>query len=144
MESMQPTETQNPIRTDLPGSLSKPSSSSTEQIWSEYVEPVWGSVMSYLANVPDYIGSFFSGYKKPLIVLGAILASFVTVKVTLAVLDAIDDIPLLAPILQLVGIVYTGWFVWRYLLKDENRRELLAEIDALKAQVFGSHNNTLS
>jgi hypothetical protein len=46
--------------------------------------------MSYLANVPDYIGSFFSGYKKPLIVLGAILASFVTVKVTLAVLDAID------------------------------------------------------
>jgi hypothetical protein len=45
--------------------------------------------MSYLANVPDYIGSFFSGYKKPLIVLGAILASFVTVKVTLAVLDAI-------------------------------------------------------
>ncbi|MCE2663537.1 MAG: CAAD domain-containing protein [Microcystis sp. 53602_E8] len=139
MESMQPTETQNPIRTDLPGSLSKPSSS-TEQIWSEYVEPVWDSVMSYLANVPDYIGSFFSGYKKPLIVLGAILASFVTVKVTLAVLDAIDDIPLLAPILQLVGIVYTGW---RYLLKDENRRELLAEIDALKAQVFGSHNNTL-
>jgi hypothetical protein len=66
------------------------------------------------------------------------------VKVTLAVLDAIDDIPLLAPILQLVGIVYSGWFVWRYLLKDENRRELLAEIDALKAQVFGSHNNTLS
>jgi len=113
MESMQPTETKNPIRTDLPGSLSKPSSS-TEQIWSEYVEPVWDSVMSYLANVPDYIGSFFSGYKKPLIVLGAILASFVTVKVTLAVLDAIDDIPLLAPIL-----------------------------DALKAQVFGSHNNTL-
>ena len=103
MESMQPTETKNPIRTDLPGSLSKPSSSSTEQIWSEYVEPVWDSVMSYLANVPDYIGSFFSGYKKPLIVLGAILASFVTVKVTLAVLDAIDDIPLLAPILQLVG-----------------------------------------
>ncbi len=77
MESMQPTETQNPIRTDLPGSLSKPSSSSTEQIWSEYVEPVWGSVMSYLANVPDYIGSFFSGYKKPLIVLVAILGSMI-------------------------------------------------------------------
>ncbi len=36
MESMQPTETKNPIRTDLPGSLSKPSSSSTEQIWLKY------------------------------------------------------------------------------------------------------------
>jgi CAAD domains of cyanobacterial aminoacyl-tRNA synthetase len=140
MESMQPTETQPTIITDTPGSLSKPAGS-TEQFWSETVEPIWDSIMAYLANVPDYIAGFFSGYKKPLIVLGAILASFVTVKVTLAVLDAIDDIPLLAPILQLIGIVYTGWFVWRYLLKDENRRELLAEIDALKAQVFGSHNN---
>jgi hypothetical protein len=142
MESMQPTETQPTIITDKPGSLSKPTSS-TEQFWSETVEPVWDSIMAYLANVPDYITSFFSGYKKPLIVLGAILASFITVKVTVAVLDAIDDIVLLSPILQLIGLVYTGWFVWRYLLKDESRRELLAEIDALKAQVFGNRNNSL-
>ncbi len=138
MESTPTTETKPVINTETAGPLAK--DSSTEQFWSEYIEPVWDSVMSYLANVPDYLGNFFSGYKKPLIVLGAIVAGFVTVKVTLAVLDAIDDIPLLAPILQLIGIAYTAWFIWRYLLKDTNRRELLAEIDALKAQVFGEDN----
>lgn len=139
MDSMEPkikpTDTQPSFRTDTPGSLT--TSSTTEQIWSEYVEPIWDATMAYIANVPDYVGKFFSDYRRPLIVLGAILAGFVTVKVMLAVLDAIDDIPLLAPVLQLIGIGYTAWFVWRYLWKDTNRRELVAEIDALKAQIFG-------
>jgi hypothetical protein len=131
---MQSTET-SPFKADKPGSLSKPSS--TEQIMSEWVEPIWQSVRSVLANVPEYIGEFFSDNQKPLVTLGLILAGFVTVKVTLAVLDAIDDIPLLAPLLQLIGICYTAWFVYRYLWKASSRQELVAEIDAIKSQIFG-------
>jgi hypothetical protein len=136
---IQPTET-SPFTADKQGYLSKPSS--TEQIMSEWVEPIWQSIRSVLANVPDYIGEFFKDNKKPLVTLGLILAGFVTVKVTLAVLEAIGDIPLLAPLLQLIGIAYTAWFVYRYLWKASSRQELVAEIDAIKTQIFG--HDTLS
>jgi hypothetical protein len=69
--------------------------------------------------------------------VGLLLSGIVTVKVTLAVLDAINDIPLLAPTFELVGIGYTAWFVYRYLLKVETRQELTEEFKALKGQVVG-------
>ena len=71
--------------------------------------------------------------------LGLILLSIVTVKIIVAVLGAVDDIPLLAPLMEMVGLGYSGWFVWRYLLKASNRKELLGEFDALKNQVFGDN-----
>jgi hypothetical protein len=61
----------------------------------------------------------------------------VTVKVILAVLDSLNDIPLVAPTFELIGIGYSGWFVYRYLLKASTREELTSEIDTLKSQVFG-------
>jgi hypothetical protein len=109
-----------------PGPMTKPQ-------WEEWIEPV----MDVVAKIPDYIGQFFSDYRQPLTYLGLLVLGLVTVKITLAVLDAVDDIPLLAPLLQLVGIGYTAWFVWRYLWKSETRRELLAEIEAIKTQIFG-------
>jgi hypothetical protein len=39
--------------------------------------------------------------------------------------------------MQLIGLCYTAWFVWRYLWKASNRQELLSELDALKSQIFG-------
>jgi hypothetical protein len=104
-----------------------------DQPWSEWVQPVWDVV----AKVPDYIGEFFADNQKPLLTIGLVIAGLVTVKVTLAVLDAIDDVPLLAPILQLVGLGYTGWFVYRYLWKATSRQELVKEFDVLKNQIFG-------
>jgi hypothetical protein len=90
-----------------------------------------------LSKLPDYVGGFFSSYQQPLITLTLILSGIITVKVTLAVLDAINDIPLLSPVFELVGIGYTGWFVYRYLLKVETRKELGEEFKSLKGQVVG-------
>ncbi|KAI8564946.1 hypothetical protein RHMOL_Rhmol03G0222600 [Rhododendron molle] len=41
-------------------------------------------------------------------------------------------------ITELVGLGYTGWFVYRYLLFKSNRNELAAEIEALKKKIAGS------
>ena len=92
---------------------------------------------AFLAQLPDYLGKFFSDYRQPLTSLGLILAAIIAVKVVLAVLDALNDIPLLAPTFQLIGIGYSAWFTYRYLLKAENRQELTQEVDALKHQVVG-------
>lgn len=56
-----------------------------------------------------------------LIALAVILA---VLRVAIAVVDALNDIPLLAPTFQLVGIGYSLWFVGRYLLFALNRQEL--------------------
>jgi hypothetical protein len=96
-------------------------------------------VSEFLAKLPEYLGRFFSEYKKPIINVGLLIAAIVTVKVVLAILDALNDIPLLSPTFELVGISYSTWFIFRYLLKDSTRQELSADIQSLKEQTFGSN-----
>jgi hypothetical protein len=123
------------VNIDQPGAITKlpPPKPSADQAWQEWVQPV----SDFLSKLPNYVGGFFESYQRPLITLALILSGVVSVKVTLAVLDAINDIPLLSPVFELVGIGYTVWFVYRYLLKVETRKELLEEFNALKAQVLG-------
>lgn len=101
--------------------------------WQEYLD----QVLSYLSKLPDYMGTFFSEYQKPLLTVGIIVGAFVTVKVTLAVLDALNDVPLLSPFFELVGIGYSGWFVYRYLLRASTRKELGEELKGIKGQFLG-------
>lgn len=115
------------------------SSKQSSNQWQEYMD----QILSYVAKLPDYLGSFFGEYQKPLLTVGAIVAAFVTVKVTLAVLGALDDIPLLSPFFELVGIGYSAWFVYRYLLRASNRKELVDELQGLKGQVFGDKPPTV-
>jgi hypothetical protein len=94
-------------------------------------------VSQFLATLPEYLGNFFNEYKQPLVSIGLILGAIVSVKVLLAVLDALNDIPLVAPTFELIGIGYSAWFVYRYLLKASTREELTSEITTLKSQVVG-------
>lgn len=94
-------------------------------------------VSRFLATLPEYLGNFFNEYKQPLVSIGLILGAIVSVKVLLAVLDALNDIPLVAPTFELIGIGYSAWFVYRYLLKASTREELTSEITTLKSQVVG-------
>ncbi|MBE9117054.1 CAAD domain-containing protein [Lusitaniella coriacea LEGE 07157] len=119
------------INTEPGGKIALPPA---EQPWEEWVKPA----TDFLSQLPYYVNRFFSDYKKPLTVVAVCIAGGITAKVTLALLGAINDIPLLAPTMELVGLGYTGWFVWRYLLKASDRRELRAEIDKVKTQVLGS------
>ena len=118
---------------DTPGAMvpkSEPISMSQIQEW---IEPV----VDFLAKLPDDIGTFFEDYKKPLLTLLLFLSGLVTVYITLAVLDAIRDIPLLSPLFELVGLGYAAWFIYRYMLRESTRQELLNELDSLKKQVVG-------
>ena len=44
----------------------------------------------------------------------------------------------LPKLLELVGLTYTGWFVYRYLLFKESREELVEEVNQIKAKITGS------
>jgi hypothetical protein len=90
-----------------------------------------------LGGLPDYLSGFFGEYRQPVVTVLLILGALLAVKLTLALLDALDDVPLLAPTFELIGFAYTVWFIYRYLLKASNRQELSGEVQALKDQIIG-------
>jgi hypothetical protein len=100
-------------------------------------QDVKDQVLTILSELPVYVSNFFAEYQKPIVSVGLILTGAVSLKVTLAVLNTLNEIPLVAPTFELIGIGTAGWFVYRYLLKASDRQELLAEIEALKEQVVG-------
>ncbi|MBW4692435.1 MAG: CAAD domain-containing protein [Lyngbya sp. HA4199-MV5] len=121
------------LPTDEPLLLPPASESETGQQLKQVADRVY----AFLAGLPDYLSDFFGEYRRPIITLGLIFGSIVSVKLTLALLDAINDIPLLAPTFELIGFAYTAWFIYRYLWRASNREELAASFGSLKDQVLG-------
>lgn len=54
------------------------------------------------------------------------------------VIGAINSVPLLPKIMELIGLGYTGWFVYRYLLFKSSRKELASDIEDLKKKIAGT------
>lgn len=106
---------------------------------SHQVQQVWEKISGLLGNLPDYVSDFFKEYRRPIVTVGLIFASFISVKLVLALLGAINEVPLLAPTFELIGLIYSGWFLYRYLLKASNRQELFEDINSIKDQVLGKN-----
>jgi hypothetical protein len=54
------------------------------------------------------------------------------------IVGAINSVPVIPKLMELIGLGYTGWFVYRYLLFKSNRKELVADIEELKGKVTGA------
>jgi hypothetical protein len=64
-----------------------------------------------------------------LVILSLILAS--------KILEIVDNAPLLEPLFELIGIGYSIWFVWRYLLFANTRQELVDNVKGIKSKILG-------
>ena len=53
------------------------------------------------------------------------------------IVGAINSIPILPKVMELVGLGYSTWFVYRYVLYKDSRKELVEQFDALKNKVSG-------
>ncbi|EXC14628.1 hypothetical protein L484_008547 [Morus notabilis] len=58
-----------------------------------------------------------------------------------AIVGAIDSIPVIPKFLEIVGLGYTVWFTYRYLIFKKSREELLAKFEELKEEVLGSNDD---
>jgi valyl-tRNA synthetase len=83
-----------------------------------------------------------SPYRKPAIALGLILALLIVVKVTLGVLDAVDSLLLISPFLELIGLGYTIWFIFRFLLRAADRQGFAEQLNTVTAQVAGKMSSS--
>ena len=91
-------------------------------------------IFDFIAGLPNYVGSSFNQSKQLITSVGLIIATVIALKVALAVMDALDDIPVVAPTLELIGVGYSIWFVSRYLLKSSTRQELAQKLEGVLKQ----------
>ncbi|EFJ15053.1 hypothetical protein SELMODRAFT_49217, partial [Selaginella moellendorffii] len=64
--------------------------------------------------------------------------ALVTLWFSATIVGAINSVPLLPKVMELVGLGYTGWFVYRYLLFKSSRKELLEDVEELKKKITGA------
>lgn len=64
--------------------------------------------------------------------------ALVTLWLSSTIIGAVNSVPLLPKLLELVGLGYTGWFVYRYLLFKSSRKELVSDIEELKGKITGA------
>ncbi|TAF54818.1 MAG: hypothetical protein EAZ61_05075 [Oscillatoriales cyanobacterium] len=137
---MNPTQEIQATPTDtIPEMLSSTEGDSAiSQITSDdQLKEVKAQILSILSDLFTYVGDFFAEYKKPLINVGLVVGALIAIYLVAAIVDAINDIPLLSPLFELVGIGYTGWFIFRYLLTAENRLEFSKIVGNFTDKVTG-------
>ena len=88
-------------------------------------------------NATSTATEFFNNNRPLFIALGWTLLAIFGAKVVFATLGIIDDIPLVTPIIKLVGLVSVVRFAWRYLIREHDRQELIEIIDRTKVEVLG-------
>ena len=95
-------------------------------------------VSDFFAQLPDNISRFYQEYKLPVISFALLVAAIISLRIGLAILGAVNGIPLVRPFFELIGMGYTFWFTYRYLLKESNRKELTATFSSAKKQIVGT------
>ncbi|MBN3923720.1 nitrogenase vanadium-iron protein, alpha chain [Nostoc sp. NMS4] len=98
-------------------------------------QPIGGKFSAFLEQLPKYLGSFSTEYQMPIICFATIITATIAVKIILAVLDVINEIPQLNLAFELTGIGYLIWFVFRYLFKASTRQELAAQISFIQKEI---------
>jgi hypothetical protein len=73
--------------------------------------------------------------KPAVVVLGS--AALVALIAANAVVSTVDRVPVLSSLMQLVGLIVSGWFTYRYLAFKPDREELLRNVDAYLTKVLG-------
>ncbi|KAK4723250.1 hypothetical protein R3W88_026029 [Solanum pinnatisectum] len=66
------------------------------------------------------------------------VAAFILLWSSTGVISAIDRLPLIPGVLELVGIGYTGWFAYKNLIFKPDREALIVKIKELYQDILGS------
>lgn len=110
--------------------------SSQKEQWRQFGE----KTSTFITELQNFVADFFKQYQPLVGSIGWILLALISTKLMLALLEAINDIPMLSLLLELIGLGYVIWFIYRYLLTAVSRQELSREIENFKTQIFAVKN----
>ena len=98
-------------------------------------QQIGGKFSTLLKQFSNYLGRFSTEYQLPIICFATIIAVIIAVKIVVAILDVVDEIPHVNRAFELTGIGYLTWFFFRYLLKASTRQELAAQISFIQKEI---------
>jgi CAAD domains of cyanobacterial aminoacyl-tRNA synthetase len=113
---------------------------STEDPLAKRLEAIPTNTAGFFQEVASTTSAFFNNNRQLFTNLGVIFVVFMVTKLAFAGLNAIDDLPLVSPLLKLVGLYYVVRFIWNYALRAQDRQQLAQKFDRLKAEVLGNQN----
>jgi hypothetical protein len=70
-------------------------------------------------------------------IVGLGVSGIVALWASAGLLSSIDKLPVIPGFFEFVGILFTGWFVYRYLLFKPDREELVRLLDDTKKKITG-------
>ncbi|MCY7369037.1 MAG: CAAD domain-containing protein [Chamaesiphon sp.] len=100
-------------------------------------QSIQSELTAFVENVTATTTELFKNNRQLFITLGWLVLAILGIKIVFATLGIIDDIPLVTPIIKLVGLVSVVRFAWRYLIREHDRKELVEIIDRTKVEVLG-------
>ncbi|KAF7843363.1 protein CURVATURE THYLAKOID 1C, chloroplastic [Senna tora] len=87
---------------------------------------VFKSVQNVWDKPEDRLGLFGVGF-------GAIVAFWASINL----ITALDKLPLIPTVMELIGIVFSSWFTYRYLLFKPDRQELFQILNKSVSDILG-------
>lgn len=90
----------------------------------------------------DAVGNFISTNQRIILSIGLIVFTLITIKILAELLTAIHQIPALAPVLEIVGIVQSVIFANRFLFRSDDRQKLFSQLNQFKQEVIGDPKPT--
>ncbi|KAM3224915.1 hypothetical protein ACQJBY_057964 [Aegilops geniculata] len=85
-------------------------------------------------GVDDILGKLDIQVTPTTVILGG--GALIALLILSKIISAIDSVPLLPNVLEIVGTGYSVWFITRYLLFKESRDELFAKFEDLKNNII--------
>jgi len=101
--------------------------------WQRFSQPA----TEFLDKLPDYVSDFLNENRQVIFTVLSILLAIITIRGILALLKTIHSLPLISLFFEIIGLSYTTWFTFRYLLQSQTREELVQRISDFKLRTFG-------
>jgi CAAD domains of cyanobacterial aminoacyl-tRNA synthetase len=139
VQATETAEADNVAAATTPSTSSETGDSTPTEPATPASEQIAKQVKDFAAKLIQQMQTSFSvEQKSAVVVVALIVIAIPTIILANKVLNFIDTIPLLEPLLELVGLAYTIWFVYRYLIFAESRKELTDSITGIKSKIMGA------
>ena len=87
-----------------------------------------------MGEIPTNVAQTYKRFQTPIVSIVLLFTIAILIKILIAVFSALNEIPLVQPMLELIGGGYVVWFTLRYLLKGSTREELGIQINTFIEQ----------
>lgn len=139
LETTQLEDRQNMYAEPMPTDVTNSPESATES-----AQEVWFKIQNKNKDLFEKVSStttiFVKENQQLLTTLGLVFLGIISLRLLFASLNAIESIPLMTPLLKIVGAFYVGRFIWRYLIHERDRHDLMEVVKRTKAEVLGDRN----